>query len=549
MKPRWYQQEAVDAFFNAVKTWPNQDFLEVLPTGAGKTIVMANIIGKVAEFGRVIVVARTKELVVQNQEKFCACFPALADKTGVYCAGLGLKEYNADIVFASIQSCCHKGELLGPRKLVIVDEAHQIPMGEATQYQTFLRGIRSQDESCKLLGLTASPYRLDGGVIFGKGQQFDRVVYNVPLDVLMDEGYITRPKTLDVSQIDLTGVRRTAGDFNKAEVESKFLGKSVTGEIIAAANDKNAKSVLIFASGVAHAQVIEGELKAAGESVRMVTGDTPPLFRDTSVDSFANRSVRFLVNVECFTTGFDAPCVDMIAVARATESPGLFLQMVGRGFRLYPGKDVCWILDYGGNIDRFGPIDSSSYGMDSIKPPSTGEGEAPKRICPSCYEINHAGARRCVKCGLEFPRKEKILVATDESIVSKPVELEVESTEYSRWRGKDGKRDTLKATYTIKQDGDSVIRRQVSEWICVEHDGYAGKKAHDWWMSISSNPFPASIDECIEIINVIGVADTLKIKVKRDGKYERVTYRFNGPAPPPQPIDFGDLYDLDDVPF
>ena len=552
MELRWYQKEAVEKFFEAARKFPNDDLVEVLPTGAGKSVILGSIVGRVAQWGtqgRSIILARSRELVVQNHAAFCRLHPELQDRTGVYCAGLGLKEYDRDIVFASIQSVSKKGDLFSPRKLVVIDEAHQVPRGSETQYQTFLADVRKTDPSCKLLGLTASPYRLDGGVIFGSGQQFDRVCYNVPLDTLFEEGYITRPKTLKVSEVDLTGVKRTAGDFNKAEVESKFLGNSITKEFLAAANDKGAQSVLVFASGVAHAQVIEGELKAMGESVHVVTGDTPELFRETAIDMFKARKTRFLVNVECFTTGFDVPCVDMIVLARATESPGLLLQMVGRGFRLFKGKDLCWVLDYGGNFERHGPVDSATYGIDTIKPAATGEGEAPKRICPQCFTENPAGAKRCFGCGLEFPKKPKVLVASDESVLVKPEWLEVEETIYQRWKGKDGKKDTLRATYVIKQDENTIIKRRVSEWICVEHEGWAGKRAADWWMSVSRNTFPASIDECLEIINVIGIADIKRIKVKLDGKYHRVLYREADEAPEPRPLEYGDLYSEEDIPF
>lgn len=554
IKPRWYQAEAIQAFFDAVKQYPNQDLLEVLPTGAGKSLTMAHILARVSKFGNAVVLARSKELVCQNQAAFCECFPELADQSGAYCAGLGLREFDKPILFASIQSAFNKGELIGPRKLVVIDEAHQVPANENTQYQTFLAEMRRQDPKCKLLGMTASPYRLDGGVIFGKGQQFDRVCYNVPLGVLFDEGYVTRPETLATTEIDLSNVRRTAGDFNKADVESQFLGNSITKEVVAAANAKDAKSVLIFASGVAHAQVLKGELEAAGESVMVVTGDTPPLFRESAIESFANRRTRFLVNVECFTTGFNVKCIDMIVVARATESPGLFLQMVGRGFRLYKDKTVCWIMDYGGNIDRFGPIDSSGYGMDSIKPPSQGEGEPPRRVCPSCFEINHAGARRCIKCGMEFPQKPKIFKATSESIIEKAVKRKVKSVSYQRWRGKDGKPDTLMAEYEIEPDDkggkfDAPVTRRVREWICLEHEGYAGKKAREWWQSASLQEFPSSIDEALEIINVIGLADPYEITVKKDGKYDKVTYRRYGDAPEKQHLGFVDLYDEEDLPF
>ncbi len=546
--PRWYQAEAVDAFFQAAKQYPNQSLLEVLPTGAGKSLTRAMILAKVNSFGRSIVLARSRELVTQNQAAFCEMYPELADKTGVYCASLGLRESTKEIVFASIQSAANQGELLGPRKLVIVDEAHQVGKSEGTQYQTFLAEMQRQDPSCKLLGMTASPYRLDGGIIFGGGQQFDRVAYNVPLSVLFDEGYITRPTTLATKEIDLSGVRHIGGEFSRGEVEAKFLGNSITDEVLAAANTKQCKSVLIFASGVAHAQVIKGELEAAGESVMVVTGETPPLFRETAIESFDQRRTRFLVNVECLTTGFNVKGIDLIVVARATESPGLFLQMVGRGFRLFPNKPTCWIMDYGGNVNRFGPIDSDGYGMDAIKPPSSGEGEAPKRVCPSCYEINHAGAAACIKCGFAFPRKPKVFIASDESIISKAVWHDVESATYQRWRGKAGKPDTLMAEYVLKTD-DSQLSRRVREWICLEHEGYAGKKAGEWWQAASKQEFPSSIDEALEIINVIGIGDVTRIKVKKEGKYDKVTSRKFGDAPEKQHLGFTDLYDEEDLPF
>ncbi len=546
--PRWYQKEAVDAFFQAARQYPNQSLLEVLPTGAGKSLTMAMILAKVNDFGRSIVLARSRELVTQNQAAFCEMYPDLADQTGVYCASLGLKEWNKRIVFASIQSAANQGELLGPRKLVIVDEAHQVGKTEGTQYQTFLAEMQRQDPSCKLLGMTASPYRLDGGIIFGEGQQFDRVAYNVPRGALIDEGYITRPTTLKTKEINLSGVRHIGGEFAKAEVEAQFLGNSITREVLAAANTKQCKSVLIFASGVAHAQVIKGELEAAGESVMVITGDTPPLFRETAIESFDQRRTRFLVNVECLTTGFNVKGIDMIVVARATESPGLFLQMVGRGFRLFPNKPTCWITDYGGNVDRFGPIDSDSYGMDSIKLPSQGEGEPPKRVCPSCYEINHAGARRCIKCGMEFPRKAKVFVAGDESIVAKAEKFNVKSASYQRWAGKDGKQDTLMAEYEL-DTGDEPIRRRVREWICLEHGGYAGKKAREWWTSASHQDFPSSIYEALEIINVIGIGEVLSVKVKKDGKYDKVTHRHFGESPERQHLGFDSLYDESEIPF
>ena len=196
---------------------------------------------------------------------------------------------------------------------------------------------------------------MDGGVIHGgRDTLFDRMSYVAPLSVMFDKGYLCKPVTLDTVQVDMTGVKKSGGDFNKSEMQSRFLGRSITKEIVSAANSKGCKSIVVFAAGVAHAELIHHELTALGESSSVVTGETPPIFRATYCDSFLNRKKRWIVNVDCLTTGWDAPNVDCVVVARATESAGLFMQIVGRGTRLYPGKTECHVIDFGGNIERHG---------------------------------------------------------------------------------------------------------------------------------------------------------------------------------------------------
>ena len=143
MEMRWYQKKAVEAFWDNARRYPNDDPMLVLPTGAGKTIVMAYIIAEAVKWGmQVLVLARTKELIDQNQVKFEMCFPEMQNMTGVYCAGLGLRDYDKPIIFASVQSVCNRGELFGERKLVIVDECHQIPPHEDSQYQKLIKTLR-----------------------------------------------------------------------------------------------------------------------------------------------------------------------------------------------------------------------------------------------------------------------------------------------------------------------------------------------------------------------------------------------------------------------
>ena len=533
MQPRWYQTKAVDAWEAEAGKKPDEHQLLVLPTGAGKTVVMADVINRALSWGlSVLVLARSRELVDQNRNTFEMWYPEHAEKTGSYCAGLGWRDTDKQVIFASVQSVFNKGHEMGERRLVIIDEAHQIPANESSQYQTLIKALQENSDRVKILGLTASPYRLDGGVIFGEGQQFDSVAYNVPLSVLINEGYITKPQTLDVTKIDLDNIKKTAGDFNKAEVEVRFLRQPLAKEILDAANAKDARSVLIFASGVAHAETLCAQLRELGEFPHCITGDTLPILRNASIDGFVARRIRFLVNVECLTTGFDAPCVDMLVVARATYSPGLFLQMVGRGFRKYPGKDTCWILDYGQNIERHGPIDSDTYGIDTIKPPSDGTGEAPKRVCPACFEINLAAAKMCSRCDLEFPRKPQDFVASREAILGQETWLDVIHTSYTRHKSKDKyKPDTLRVTYKCHCENSPMNKRYVSEWICIEHTGFGRRKAEEWISCVTDQEKPRMIDDMLDLIQQVGIAQTKRVLVKKDGKYDRVLAREHGEKP------------------
>jgi DNA repair protein RadD len=567
-KRRDYQIEAIKGLKNTIKRYPKCNPLLVLPTGAGKTIVTADIIHEVRKSGyRVIVLARTKELIQQNRDKFCQAFPEHCNDAGAYCAGLGERDASADILFASIQSVAKRADEIGPRELVIIDEAHQVPVNEDSQYQTFFAALERLNKQYgrpapKRIGLTASPYRLDGGLIFGGPEsQFDRVAYNVRLRDLIDDGYITEPVTLPATSIDLSEVRKVAGEYSQSGGGGVFLETTATAEIWQAAKDKGCKSVLIFATGVAHAELIRQELLTLGEQASVITGETVPLIRESVISSFSNRRIKWLINVNCLTTGFDAPCIDMVAIARATTSAGLFLQMVGRGFRLYDDKKQCWIMDFGGNIDRFGPIDSPSYGEDAIKTTNPKAG----RVCPACFFENPKLSKVCLSCDKPFEKpapaeRQEVPDSLDlgsKPILSQPENFKVISCSYKRHVPKNAKelnkRDSLKATYCCVAEGDDETnllgKRYFSEWVCIEHEGFARQKAEAWWRQRSQYEVPASIDEALEIIDGwYGIAETTMIEVRQDGKYNRISKAVVGPKPERENRELGE-YDEEDLPF
>lgn len=550
MKLRWYQQECIDAFIADAKRYPDQNLLAALPTGTGKSVIIAGVCKAVADKGgRVLVLHRSKELVAQNSERFCEVDPNGLLRVGIYSAGVGIKQTGEQVTFAGVQSICKRISEMGHIDLVMVDEAHQVPFEEESQYQTIIRGVREINPSARFFGLTATPFRTNGVIHGSKRSLFDRMSYVAPLSRMFDEGFLTRPETLPTDSVDLSKVKVTAGDFNQKEQQSTFLSywsqNQKTAEIVQTANRHDRKSIAVFCSGVAHAELVNQELMAMGEESCIVTGETLPIMRSTFLEQFKSRKKRWIVNVDCLTTGWDAPCVDCIVMARGTQSPGLFAQIVGRGTRLYPSKSECHVIDFGGNIERFGPIDSETYGEGFIKDPTDGTGEPPKRVCPKCYEVFAAGKKVCPKCGLLLPEREKVMQATDKSITVKTERRVVIHEAFKEWKPKDeNKLPTLRVQYKLKSDDDAAIgaqRRWASEWLCVYHKGYARTKFEHWWAARSDTHPPETIEEAMAIISAGGLAKTLEVEIRPDGKYDRIVRHVVGPKPL--------MEDTDDLPF
>jgi DNA repair protein RadD len=241
---------------------------------------------------------------------------------------------------------------------------------------------------------------------------------------------------------------------------------------------------------------------------------------------FKSGALRWLCNVDVLTTGYDAPNIDAIAVLRATQSPGLFAQMCGRGFRLHPGKQNCLILDFGQNIKRHGPLDAADYGMIQAGGRGDGTGEAPVKYCPNCSEPNHTTARECIAgCGFVFPppKPRHEGQAGDDAILSHqdpPKIWDVEACRACLWVNKQRGTRTMRVDYECRVGGGNLVET-ISEWVCLEHDGYAGRKAQDWWKARCSLPAP-NIDEAVHLWSIGAVKVPRQIETKRDGRWWRI---------------------------
>ncbi|EGQ8044151.1 DEAD/DEAH box helicase [Vibrio parahaemolyticus] len=382
---RPYQADSVKAVIHYFRKHSTPAVI-VLPTGAGKSLVIAEL-ARLAK-GRVLVLAHVKELVEQNHAKY----EGYGLKGAIFSAGLGRKETDQQVVFASVQSVVRNLDSFKNQfSLLVIDECHRVPDDKNSSYQKVITHLRELNPGIKVLGLTATPYRLGMGWIYQyhtRGQVrteesrfFRDCIFELPIRYLLDENFLTPARMMDapVLSYDFSQLKpANTGRYKEAEMDmvidkAKRATPQIVDQIIQYARER--KGVMIFAATVRHAQEIHG-LLPEGETA-IVIGDTPTPERDAIIQAFKNREIKYLVNVSVLTTGFDAPHVDLIAILRPTESVSLYQQIVGRGLRLSEGKNECLVLDYAGNsYDLYQPE------VGDPKPDSTSE--IITIPCPAC---------------------------------------------------------------------------------------------------------------------------------------------------------------------
>ncbi len=356
MKLRDYQQQSVDAAINHFKRSHDSAVL-VLPTGAGKSIVIAEL-ARIAK-GRVLILTHVKELVEQNAEKV----GLLTEDADIYSAGLKQKQTQAKTVVASVQSAARAlTKFDQPFSLVIIDECHRVSLEKESQYQQILSHLKQINPHIRLLGLTATPYRLGVGYIYkfhyhgkvGNPEHgiFEHCIFDYPIRPLIKQGFLTEPKLLDglSAQYDFSQLKASDNGHYATDQVDDLLNHNgrATTAIIAQIKTLaiHRQGVIIFAATVRHAQEI---INLLDDNAALITADTPHHERDLVIEQFKARKLKFIVNVAVLTTGFDAPHVDLIAILRPTASISLFQQMVGRGLRICEGKQDCLVIDYAAN--------------------------------------------------------------------------------------------------------------------------------------------------------------------------------------------------------
>lgn len=540
MTLRPYQIEAVEAVYHYLRGHDDNPCV-VCPTGAGKSLIIARICrdAVVQWGGRVLILAHVKELLEQARDKLDGVCPDL--HVGIYSAGMKRRDTAHPVIIAGIQSIYQKAEQLGHFDLVIVDEAHMIPMGGDGMYRRLLTDMCRINPHLRVIGLTATPFRMASGPICVPPPEgiLNAICYEIGVRELIRDGYLSPLKSkAGKRKADFRGLHIRGGEFIPDEVESLMddepLVRSACAEIVEQTTSGGRHSVLIFAAGVPHARHVQRVLGEMGHECGFVCGDTPGIFRDEILRRFRDGELKYLVNVNVLTTGFDAPGIDCVVLLRPTNSPGLMYQMIGRGFRLHPRKRNCLVLDFGGNVMRHGPVDAVRV----TDAPSKGTGETPVKECPQCQALIALGYATCPECGSEFPPPERNAheaTADASGILTGQVtinEYEVRNVYYCVHVKRGAPPD---APRTMRIDYEIGYLQQQSEWVCFEHPrgGYARQKAEAWWRMRSNAPMPDNVDDAVDLADAGALAETLSIKVRSVAgeKFDRIVDYELGPKP------------------
>lgn len=471
---REYQQRTIDQLYEWFGAGNEGNPCLVLPTGSGKSHIIAALCKDALQSWpetRILMLTHVKELIVQNAEKMRQHWPNAP--MGIYSAGLGRKELGEPITFAGIQSVRTKAKEIGHCDLIICDECHLIGHKNEGGYRTLINDLKAINPNLRVIGLSATPYRLGHGYITDKPAIFDALIEPVSIEELIYKGFLSTLRSkLTSTKLEVDGVHKRGGEYIESElqaaVDTSDKNAKVVQEVIKLAAGR--RSWLIFCAGVAHAHHIKDALTEQGIVAECVTGDTPSAERDRILRDFKQGRIRALTNANVLTTGFDAPMIDLIAMLRPTMSPGLYVQMAGRGLRIADGKTDCLVLDFAGVVEQHGPITAVR------PPPKKGDkvGEAPVKVCDHCQEICALSVRVCPACGAEFPEPEKPALRLHNLDIMgvEGVDMEVSVWTWRKHISRASGKEMLSLTYY-----GGLSDAPVTEYLAVTHDGYAGEKS------------------------------------------------------------------------
>lgn len=556
--PRDYQEFSDEALWRFVHNHPDKNPLVVMPTGTGKSLNMAMFIWRImAAYPsvRVMMLTHVKELIAGNYKTLLRLWPAAP--AGVYSAGLNRKDVYSPITFGGVQSVANRIGRFGRIDFLLVDEAHRIGGSDNATYMRVIAELRKANPNLIVIGYTATPFRMGGGMLTD-GEIFDAIAFDgsdgEAFLWFIENGYLIRPVPKDPGfQLDDSAISIQAGDFNNREASQALSDQNILERavdmMIAMGEEQGRQCWMTFNQSIDDAELVADMFRYKGHAVEPVHSKRDD--RDDVLKALQAGKLRGVTNKDILTTGFDHPPIDLIGMLRLTRSPGLWVQMLGRGTRpVYaPGfdlttlegrlasigvsqKQTCLVLDFVGNTERLGPINYPVIPKKRKK----GGGDPPVRKCPVCSAYHHPSVKVCTECGYVFPVEQKIRDASTADIVrSKVLDLTqpppprqeevvgVTRMVATHHKGRAGKKDTMRVDYFCGF-------QRYSTWVCFEHPegSFPRRKAQEWWGKHGGRgPAPTDVSEAVEAAHELQKPKFIKVWVNTKHP-EILAYDFRG---------------------
>lgn len=577
---RDYQVAAIEDLFNYYLSGSSGHPLITMPTGTGKSLVIAYIIKSTltgyASPGltlrpspscRVLVLTHSKELVENDAAAFARVMPGF--DYGIYCADLNRKDKDKQVTFGSIQSVArnphHFVNHLNPIRAVIIDEAHRVSPEESKSYLKVINTLQAVWPKLTVMGLTATGWRLDTGPLTANGIFTDCPVDYCSPEMFMwfiQQGYLIKPVPYRTqAQFDATGVKVRRGEFDDAALEEAMAKQNLIPRALEeftkfGLEDKRGRW-LVFMPSVRHVEEGVAWFQEHGISAVGIHHEVKDKDRVARLAAHKAGKVRVAVNQNVLTTGYDDPAIDYIGVVRPTLSSSLWVQMLGRGTRpLYaPGHDLshmegrlaaiqaspkhdCRVMDFAGNTRRLGPINDpvmpKAKDPDAPKKRKPAEAEPAAKECEVCHAWNGANARFCEECGAPFSTNYKTKADTAELVVDRKVKRGPHMPEGDRiyevhsvtrmtalyHKSRNGKPSLLITYFTPK--------KAFRKYLTFGTPQAAALHKHWWRLHCPGYGFPGSVEAALVVSHAFRKPDRIRVWTNKPGDYpqEVTDYEF-----------------------
>lgn len=496
-EPRPYQLDAYKSLVQSIGRGERP--YASMSTGSGKSLVCSMLAEKALKQGiRALILVPSHELVEQNYSEHFS-YTDNKSALGICSAKLQKAQTNKQIVYATYTSFLRRRTTSGAFNLLICDEAHYLNPDPDTSYQKIIRSLLRLNPAMKICGLTATPYRQDQGMLHEdciKGKAiFTNMCYETNIPDLIKQGYLSHVESISGEvTADLSGVPLKGADYDTELAAVKF--DAIVVDAVADMRVKfevyGIQTAIIYASNLANARRLIEEWNDP-KTIRLAYGDMSTHDRNELTRWLKEgEGLRIVVNVGLFVTGFDYRRLDCVVFFVATKSLVKYVQIAGRVIRAHDEKERGYVLDYGSNIERHGPIDSTIAPKNKKRP-----GDMPKKLCLICNTPNILSAKKC-----KNPECEALFISENEEGLysmktkaqilkekedKKIIEHEISGIQWELANSKKDDTPMIKALmFSTSYDGIPELVHE--HYICLNHSGFAGDAAKRFIMSLFKNP-------------------------------------------------------------